>query len=466
MIQFLKKWYFRNLSNPPCAVLLLQFITIFLLVYFGSSVIGPLIAALVLAFMLETPVSILIKHGSKRINAVIITMGSVLGALFVACLFVIPPALSQMSMMTQKIGIAINDQNKAMIDANNTETTNIISTTTNENKDENSDKTNIESKSVNSVDTSQSSNDAKEQVTSSPNGDDSTKENPVGENPVEENAVEEITAEQDSLIISDKDKRENDITMNWILSKFQKIKSKLPESYQNIITVDQIKDAVHYLEVQTKGFLSHIVKNQLAPLFMDTISFLVYLVIVPIFAFYMLKDKDRLLKLAGHYLSPYEEVSKFWQEIRRLISEYLNGNLIHIIIVTSINAIALWLLGLNYALLLGIGVGLSVLIPYVGMIVVTIPIAVIGFMQFGLSSDLMWLFGIYVAIQLIDAYVITPMLFSEKLDMDAFSILVAIFVFGGIWGFWGIVLAIPLATFVKTVFNFWPSIPNEDQTVK
>ena len=57
MFEFIKKWYFRNLSNPPSAVLLLQFITIYLLVYYGSGVFGPLIAALVLAFIFERPVS-------------------------------------------------------------------------------------------------------------------------------------------------------------------------------------------------------------------------------------------------------------------------------------------------------------------------------------------------------------------------------------------------------------------------
>ena len=97
------------------------------------------------------------------------------------------------------------------------------------------------------------------------------------------------------------------------------------------------------------------------------------------------------------------------------------------------------------------------LVPYVGMVIITVPIVAVGIMQFGLSGDLAILLTIYAVIQLVDAYVITPMLFSETLNMDAFSILVSVFVFGGIWGFWGIVLAIPLAIFVKTVVTMWPT---------
>jgi putative permease len=113
-------------------------------------------------------------------------------------------------------------------------------------------------------------------------------------------------------------------------------------------------------------------------------------------------------------------------------------------------------LGLNYGLLLAIGVGLSVIIPYVGMIIITIPIVIIGLIQFGLSGDMVWLIAIYTIIQILDGYVLTPMLFSETLNLDPFSILVAIVVFGGLLGFWGVVLAIPLATFVKTIFTKWP----------
>ncbi len=245
--------------------------------------------------------------------------------------------------------------------------------------------------------------------------------------------------------------------MSWITEQFNKIRGKLPESYQNIVTVEQLKSAVVYLEEWFKNIITPAIK-QIAPIFMNTMSFItVYFLIVPIFAFFMLKDKDRLLNLIGHYCSAYDEVAAFWKEINRLISKYLIGNIIHIFIVAIINGVFLGIMGLNYTLLFAIGIGLSVLVPYVGIVIITIPLIGVGLMQFGLSSDMLILLSVYVVLQIVDAYVITPMLFSEALKIDTFSILVSVFLFGGIWGFWGIVLAIPLAVFIKTVVTMWPS---------
>jgi putative permease len=114
------------------------------------------------------------------------------------------------------------------------------------------------------------------------------------------------------------------------------------------------------------------------------------------------------------------------------------------------------LLGLNYAALLGLIVGLSVLIPFIGAAVVTVPVALVGIIQFGWSWDLAWVLVAYTAIQFLDGNVLVPLLFSEANDLHPIAIILAILVFGGLWGFWGIFFAIPLATLVKAIYNAWP----------
>ncbi|WP_406044223.1 AI-2E family transporter [Succinimonas sp.] len=529
MFEFIKKWYFRNLSNPPSAVLLLQFITIFLLVYYGSGVFGPLIAALVLAFIFERPVSFLVRHGVSRTFAATIVLGS--AALLVAGILfaVVPPAAQQITAMTQKIGIALNNSNTpasdikgsikeaAAKDAENkalnknsmdtsSDTSNNsseASSTENPAKDENqegspqalsenslreypeqdsnkqgavlnsgidsntpplsenqdsakSENKNPETPLPDSPETTDNAASLKansSEAESSGNiGDEAKAETPASGDVLSSDAAEDKKKAKEEI-----DKAENDKAMSWITEQFNKIRGKLPESYQNIVTVDQLKSAVVYLEEWFKNIITPAIK-QIAPIFMNTMSFItVYFLIVPIFAFFMLKDKDRLLNLIGHYCSAYDEVAAFWKEINRLISKYLIGNIIHIFIVAIINGIFLGIMGLNYTLLFAIGIGLSVLVPYVGIVIITIPLIGVGLMQFGLSSDMLILLSVYVVLQIVDAYVITPMLFSEALKIDTFSILVSVFLFGGIWGFWGIVLAIPLAVFIKTVVTMWPS---------
>lgn len=529
MFEFIKKWYFRNLSNPPSAVLLLQFITIFLLVYYGSGVFGPLIAALVLAFIFERPVSFLVRHGVSRTFAATIVLGS--AALLVAGILfaVVPPAAQQITAMTQKIGIALNNsntpasdikgsikeaaakdaENKALnknsMDTSSDTSSNSSEASSTENpaKDENqegspqalsenslreypeqdsykqgavlnsgidsntpplsenqdsakSENKNPETPLPDSPETTDNAASLKansSEAESSGNiGDEAKAETPASGDVLSSDAAEDKKKAKEEI-----DKAENDKAMSWITEQFNKIRGKLPESYQNIVTVDQLKSAVVYLEEWFKNIITPAIK-QIAPIFMNTMSFItVYFLIVPIFAFFMLKDKDRLLNLIGHYCSAYDEVAAFWKEINRLISKYLIGNIIHIFIVAIINGIFLGIMGLNYTLLFAIGIGLSVLVPYVGIVIITIPLIGVGLMQFGLSSDMLILLSVYVVLQIVDAYVITPMLFSEALKIDTFSILVSVFLFGGIWGFWGIVLAIPLAVFIKTVVTMWPS---------
>ncbi len=138
------------------------------------------------------------------------------------------------------------------------------------------------------------------------------------------------------------------------------------------------------------------------------------------------------------------------------IGAYVRGRVIEIIIVSIVAVIAFALLGLQYAFLLGVLLGLSVIVPYIGAIVVTIPIAIVGLMQWGLSAHFAYLMIVYAIIITLDGNLLVPLLFSEAMDLHPIVIILSVLVFGGIWGFWGIFFAIPLATLVKTVLNAWP----------
>jgi putative permease len=106
-------------------------------------------------------------------------------------------------------------------------------------------------------------------------------------------------------------------------------------------------------------------------------------------------------------------------------------------------------------MLLSLLVGLSVIIPYVGATVVTIPVAVVAYMQWGVESQFMVALGAYLVIQLLDGNVLVPLLLSEVVNIHPIAVIASILVFGGLWGFWGVFFAIPLATVVQAVLNAW-----------
>ena len=116
------------------------------------------------------------------------------------------------------------------------------------------------------------------------------------------------------------------------------------------------------------------------------------------------------------------------------------------------------LLGLNYALLLGFLCGISVIIPYVGAIVVTVPIIFVAFFQWGTSVLFWYVLVAHILIQVIDGNVVVPILFSDAVNLHPIAILISILFFGTIWGLWGVFFAIPLAVLFNTLLNIWPRI--------
>jgi len=115
-----------------------------------------------------------------------------------------------------------------------------------------------------------------------------------------------------------------------------------------------------------------------------------------------------------------------------------------------------------FTMLISMLVGFSVLIPYIGAAVVTIPVAIVAFIQFGFTAEFAWVMIAYGIIQLLDGNVLVPVLFSEVVSLHPVAIIVAVLVFGGIWGFWGVFFAIPLATLVNAVLRAWPRAEPDD----
>ena len=150
-------------------------------------------------------------------------------------------------------------------------------------------------------------------------------------------------------------------------------------------------------------------------------------------------------------------IIQVWQEMNQQIMNYIRGKVFEILIVGTASFIAFALLDLRYAALLGVLVGLSVLIPFVGAALVTIPVAAVALFQFGLETQFWTILIIYGVIQALDGNVLVPLLFSEAVDLNPVFIIVAVLFFGGLWGFWGVFFAIPLASLVKALINAWSS---------
>ena len=196
---------------------------------------------------------------------------------------------------------------------------------------------------------------------------------------------------------------------------------------------------------------------------MGMVSLLIFLVLMPVLVFFFLKDKRRLMAWARAYM-PKDRglVTKVWQEVDGQIGNYVRGKVLEIVIVWSVTYVVFSLLGMPYAMLLSLLVGISVIIPYIGAAVVTLPVALVALIYFGgLTPNFWWVIIAYFIIQILDGNVLVPVLFSEVVSLHPVAIITAILIFGGIWGFWGVFFAIPLATVVNAVLRAWPRALSE-----
>lgn len=231
----------------------------------------------------------------------------------------------------------------------------------------------------------------------------------------------------------------------------------LPEKYPTLIQAEQIDDMIAAAGKELGGVGQRVVSFSLTnlPVFFNV---LIYAVVVPLLVFFFLKDSGKILGWAGSLLPHHRPVMRqIWTEMNLQVANYVRGKVIEILVVFVLSLVTFALLGLNYALLLALAVGLSVVIPYIGAIVVTIPVAMIAFFQWGLGNDFMYLMVAYFVIQMLDGNLLVPWLFSEAVNLHPVAIIVAVLLFGGLWGLWGVFFAIPLATLVKAVLTAWPA---------
>lgn len=246
-----------------------------------------------------------------------------------------------------------------------------------------------------------------------------------------------------------------------MLVQGQKLLLLLPDKYPALVTVEQVKELTGALRIEMTQWGQSILSFSVAQLPV-LVGVLIYLVLVPILVFFFLKDSDQMLAWVASMLPRRRPVmKKIWREMNQQIANYVRGKAIEIVIVAGVSVITFSLLNLQYALLLGIAVGFSVLIPYIGAAVVTLPVAIIGFFQWGWGNEFFYLMIAYGVIQALDGNVLVPLLFSEAVKIHPVVIVLAVLVFGGLWGFWGVFFAIPLATLCKAIMNAWPTAQGE-----
>ena len=235
----------------------------------------------------------------------------------------------------------------------------------------------------------------------------------------------------------------------WLLS--------LPERYPELIDAQTVESIFGTVKEKILNLGESALKLSLASI-MNLVTLGIYAFLVPLMVFFLLKDKRQLIEGVSRFLPRNRTLaSKVWVEMQQQIANYIRGKLVEILVVTAVTYAIFLTFGLNYPLLLAVAVGFSVLVPYIGAVLVTIPVVLVAIFQFGDTHTFWYILIAFVVSQLLDGNLLVPFLFSEVVNLHPLIIIIAVLIFGGLWGFWGVFFAIPLATLVKAVVNAWPS---------
>jgi len=233
----------------------------------------------------------------------------------------------------------------------------------------------------------------------------------------------------------------------------------LPDKYPEFVSQAQLSQFTSAIGDEIASFGQAVLKRTVVSL-VDLIGLVIYIVLVPVLVFFFLKDKSVLVGWVRACLPKNRDlVSRVWKDVDKQIGNYVRGKVVEIVIVGMVTYLTFQWFGLNFSVLLATLVGFSVLIPFIGATVMTFPVALVAWSQFGLDATFLYVLGSYVLTQALDGNVLVPLLFSQVNNLHPVAIISAVLVFGGIWGIWGVFFAIPLATLVQAVMSAWPGEP-------
>ncbi len=247
--------------------------------------------------------------------------------------------------------------------------------------------------------------------------------------------------------------------MPGMLNKLSDFAATLPRRYPALMDAGIIDAMAENMRGRMSVMGDSVVKYSVASL-VGLLTLAIYLILVPLMVFFLVKDKAQMINAVRRILPRNRGLAaQVWEEMNQQISNYIRGKVLEMVVVGVATWIGFICFGLNYSLLLAVLVGLSVLIPYVGAFAVTIPVVCVALFQFGAGPEFWTCFAVYLIIQALDGNLLVPVLFSEAVNLHPLVIILSVVIFGGLWGFWGVFFAIPLATLIKAVWHAWPETP-------
>lgn len=222
----------------------------------------------------------------------------------------------------------------------------------------------------------------------------------------------------------------------------------------SVLEVERLKNLISANWQQTGGLIRNTLETISKSSFV-VLGWIANLALIPLITFYLLRDWDRLVAYIDDLLPRSVEplIAKLARESDEVLGAFLRGQLLVMMALSVIYSIGLWLIGLEFALLIGVVAGLVSFVPYLGLIV---GVAVAGIAILFQTQDpinLLWVFLVFGAAQMLEGMILTPWLVGERIGLHPVAVIFSVLAGGQLFGFFGVLLALPVAAILAVILR-------------
>jgi predicted PurR-regulated permease PerM len=179
------------------------------------------------------------------------------------------------------------------------------------------------------------------------------------------------------------------------------------------------------------------------------------LVLIPVVAFYLLRDWDRLMACLRELLPRRLEptITELARESDEVLGAFFRGQLLVMLGLGTIYTLGLWIVGLDLALLVGLIAGLVSFVPYLGFIIGILLAGILALIQFHDMAHLLGVVGVFAVGQAVEGMLLTPLLVGERIGLHPVAVIFAVLAGGTLFGFFGVLLALPVAAVIAVILR-------------
>ena len=252
--------------------------------------------------------------------------------------------------------------------------------------------------------------------------------------------------------------------LDWGMGQLQPYLKKDLAVDVSVLEVDRLKAMIGSHWNQAGGIIRGIIKT-LSQSGMFVVGWVANILLTPVVAFYMLRDWDHFVAYIRDLLPRNVEptVSQLAKESDDVLGAFLRGQLLVMLCLASIYTLGLWLVGVEFALLIGLFAGLLSFVPYLGLIIGVAVAGLAVMFQTQDYTDLLLVLLVFGIAQLIEGMLLTPLLVGERIGLHPVTVIFAVLAGGQLFGFFGVLLALPVAAIIAVIMRHLHSSYKESQ---